>query len=47
MDYSAMFSAWSKMYRDLYNKSHDTFIEEWTKAEQRFADSTKFVWWKK
>jgi hypothetical protein len=47
MDYSAMFTAWSKMYRDLYSKAHDTLVEEWIKAEQNLADNTKIVWWKK
>jgi hypothetical protein len=46
MDYSALITNWSKMYRDLYSKAHDTFVEEWVKAEQRMVDN-KFVWWKK
>lgn len=47
MDYSAMISSWSKVWRDLYKQASDTFVEEWVKAEQRIHDSTKFVWWKK
>jgi hypothetical protein len=47
MDYTAMLTAWSKLYRDLYGKAHDTFVEEWIKAEQRMSENTKFVWWKK
>lgn len=48
MDYSAIFANWSKMYRDLYNAAHNTFVEEWVKAEQRLADTPKFPqFWKK
>lgn len=48
MDYSAIFTVWSKMYRDLYSKTHDTIVEEWVKAEQRLADAPKFPqFWKK
>jgi hypothetical protein len=36
------------MYRDLYNAAHNTFVEEWVKAEQRLADTPKFSqFWKK
>jgi hypothetical protein len=47
MDFIAVATNMSKLYRDLYLKAHETFIDEWAKAEQRVADSTKFVWWKK
>lgn len=35
MDYSAIFASWSKVWRDLYNQAHNTFVEEWVKVEQR------------
>lgn len=47
MDYNAMFTAWSKMCRDLYKQSADTIVEQWIKAEQQVHDATKTVWWKK
>ena len=46
MDYSALFTAWSKLYRDVYTKAHDTFVEEWIKAEGRMTEP-KWSFWKK
>jgi len=47
MDYTAMLTAWSKLYRDLYGKAHNTFVEEWIKAEQRIKEVAETPFWKK
>lgn len=47
MDYSAMFTAWSKMYRDIYNKAHEQIIENWIKTEERVTGETVWSFWKK
>lgn len=47
MDYSAMFTAWSKMYRDIYSKAHEQIIENWIKTEERVTGETVWSFWKK
>lgn len=46
MDYSALFTAWSKLYRDLYVKAHDQVLENWIKTEERVTGNN-WSFWKK